>query len=134
MSYGIHHCENVVIHRADWANGVLLRAVAIPGEPERVVAGPALLARRFGIDRGQGAQPVHLDRGLWIAPRPSALSQLKQAGLVHVPRMASARSRNCPGAGTCAPAGAPRAIRTPGVSRPSPPQRGTADKILVTLA
>ena len=45
---GIHHCVNVVTHRADWANGVLLRAVAIPGEPEWVAAGPALLARRFG--------------------------------------------------------------------------------------
>jgi DNA-3-methyladenine glycosylase len=30
---------------------VLLRAVALPGEPERVAAGPGLLARRFGIDR-----------------------------------------------------------------------------------
>jgi len=47
VSYGIHHCVNVVTDRADWANGVLLRAAAIPGEPERIAAGPALLARRF---------------------------------------------------------------------------------------
>ncbi|QNI84243.1 methylpurine-DNA glycosylase family protein [Synechococcus sp. PROS-7-1] len=51
VSYGIHHCVNVVTDRAEWANGVLLRAVALPGEPERVAAGPGLLARRFGIDR-----------------------------------------------------------------------------------
>ena len=42
VSYGIHHCVNVVTHRADWANGVLLRAASISGEPERLAAGPAL--------------------------------------------------------------------------------------------
>ena len=50
VSYGIHNCVNVVTHRADWANGVLLRAMALPDEPERVAAGPALLARRGLID------------------------------------------------------------------------------------
>lgn len=39
VSYGIHHCVNVVTHRAEWANGVLLRAVALPGKPERLAAG-----------------------------------------------------------------------------------------------
>ena len=58
VSYGIHHCVNVVTDRQDWANGVLLRAVAVPGEPERVAAGPGLLARRFGIDRGHDSRPV----------------------------------------------------------------------------
>ena len=77
VSYGIHHCVNVVTHKADWANGVLLRAVAIPGEPERRAAGPALLARRFGIDRCCDAQPVHPDQGLWIAPRPPELAGWK---------------------------------------------------------
>ena len=43
VSYGIHHCVNVVTDRAEWANGVLLRALALPGEPERVAAGPGLL-------------------------------------------------------------------------------------------
>ncbi len=87
VSYGIHHCVNVVTHRADWANGVLLRAVAIPGEPERVAAGPALLARRFGIDRSCDAQPVHPDHGLWIAPRPPQLARLDQADLVQTSRI-----------------------------------------------
>jgi DNA-3-methyladenine glycosylase len=72
-SYGIHHCVNVVTHRADWANGVLLRAVALPGEPERVAAGPGLLARRFGIDRSRNAQPARPEQGLWLAPRPVRL-------------------------------------------------------------
>ena len=70
VSYGIHHCVNVVTHRADWANGVLLRAAALPGEPERIAAGPALLARRFGIDRVWDATAANPQEGLWLAPRP----------------------------------------------------------------
>ena len=87
VSYGIHHCVNVVTHRADWANGVLLRAVAIPGEPERLAAGPALLARRFGIDRSRDAQLVHPDRGLWIAPRSPELAGLGAADLTQTSRI-----------------------------------------------
>ena len=74
VSYGIHHCVNVVTHRADWANGVLLRAVALPGEQERIGAGPALLARRFGLDRAWDATAATPQEGLWLAPRPQALA------------------------------------------------------------
>ena len=74
VSYGIHHCVNVVTHRADWANGVLLRAVALPAEPERIAAGPALLARRFGIDRVWDATAATPQEGLWLAPRPQPLA------------------------------------------------------------
>ena len=73
VSYGIHHCVNVVTDRAEGANGVLLRAVALPGEPERVAAGPGLLARRFGLDRSHDALPAGVDGGLWLAPRPARL-------------------------------------------------------------
>jgi DNA-3-methyladenine glycosylase len=73
VSYGIHHCVNVVTDRAEWANGVLLRAVALPEEPERVAAGPGLLARRFGLDRSHDATPARVDQGLWLAPRPAKL-------------------------------------------------------------
>ncbi|MFO0014974.1 MAG: DNA-3-methyladenine glycosylase [Synechococcaceae cyanobacterium] len=76
VSYGIHHCVNVVTERADWASGVLLRAVALPREPERIAAGPALLARRFGIDRRHDRQPVDPELGLWLAPRPASLEAL----------------------------------------------------------
>ena len=34
VSYGINHCVIVVTDRGDWANGVLLRAVALPDEPK----------------------------------------------------------------------------------------------------
>ncbi len=84
VSYGIHHCVNVVTGRRDWANGVLLRAVAVPGEPPRVAAGPGLLARRFGIDRTRDGAPVLPDHDLWIAPRQGCL---RPAALVQAPRI-----------------------------------------------
>ncbi len=74
VSYGIHHCVNVVTGRPEWANGVLLRAAALPAEPEHSAAGPALLARRFGLDRQHDAQPARAEAGLWIAPRPPLLA------------------------------------------------------------
>ena len=73
VSYGIHHSVNVVTGRKEWANGVLLRAAAMPGEPERVAAGPGLLARRFGLDRSSDGIVSHPDTGLWLAPRARAL-------------------------------------------------------------
>ena len=73
VSYGIHHCVNVVTHKAYWANGVLLRAIALPNEPERVASGPGLLARRFGIDRSHDSSAVCGENELWLAPRPAAL-------------------------------------------------------------
>ena len=47
VSYGIHHCVNVVIGLADWANGPLVRGAWLSGEPESFAAGPALLAKEF---------------------------------------------------------------------------------------
>ena len=76
LSHGIHHCVNVVTDRADWANGVLLRAAALPGEPERVAAGPALLARRFGLDRSWNARRLAEAEGAWLSPRPESLALL----------------------------------------------------------
>ena len=73
VSYGIHHCVNVVTDRPDWASGVLLRALALPSEPERVAAGPGLLARRFGMDRGDDSQPATGEHGVWLAPRPASV-------------------------------------------------------------
>jgi DNA-3-methyladenine glycosylase len=84
VSYGVHHCVNVVTDRAEWANGVLLRAVAVPGAPERLAAGPGLLARHFAIDRRHDGLPVAPASGLWLAPPPAAvaagLAELHAAG------------------------------------------------------
>ena len=96
VSYGIHHCVNVVTHRANWANGVLLRAAELPGEPERVAAGPALLARRFGIDRGHDAMPADPAHGLWLAPGPEAGEPLDRAALVQTSRIGISQGQDLP--------------------------------------
>ncbi len=51
VCYGIHHCVNIVTGKANWANGVLLRAIALPKEHERIASGPGLLAKRFGFNK-----------------------------------------------------------------------------------
>jgi DNA-3-methyladenine glycosylase len=73
VSYGIHHCVNVVSGEAGRANGVLLRAVALPGGEERAAAGPALLARHFGIDRRHDGRAAVPASRLWLAPPPPPL-------------------------------------------------------------
>ncbi len=102
-SHGVHHCVNVVTDRDGWANGVLLRAVALPGEPERVAAGPGLLARRFGIDRSHDRQPVLAEGGLWLAPRSPGLrrwwrQQVRNGAspLVAASRIGIARAQDLP--------------------------------------
>ena len=93
VGYGIHHCVNVVTDRADWANGVLLRALAIPGEPERVAAGPALLARRFGLDRSHDRCPSSPEQGLWLAPAPVAF---RADDLVQTSRIGISQGQDLP--------------------------------------
>ena len=96
VSYGIHHCVNVVTDRAEWASGVLLRAAALPQEPERVAAGPALLARRFGLDRRDDGRPVDPDQGLWLESRPQALPAIDQHDLVCTTRIGISQGQELP--------------------------------------
>jgi DNA-3-methyladenine glycosylase len=96
VSYGIHHCVNVVTGRSDWANGVLLRAAALPGEPERVAAGPALLARRFGLDRSHDAQLATPEQGLWLAPPPAHWPAIGAADRVQTSRIGISQGQDLP--------------------------------------
>ena len=50
LSYGINNCVNIVTGKNNWANGVLIRSMAIKGENERIASGPGLLAKRFGLN------------------------------------------------------------------------------------
>ena len=93
VSYGIHHCVNVVTDRDNWANGVLLRALAMPGEPERIAAGPALLARRFAINRSHDSCLVTGENDLWLAPRPV---DLQSPDLVTTTRIGISQGQDLP--------------------------------------
>ncbi len=73
LTYGIYHCVNVVTDRDDWASGVLLRSIAIPHEPEKIAAGPGLLAKRFELNRSHDSSPVTVENGLWIAEQSSSM-------------------------------------------------------------
>lgn len=93
LSYGIHHCVNVVTDRCDWANGVLLRAVALPGEPERAGAGPGLLSRRFEISRSHDNISACGENELWLASRPSVLNSPE---FVTTTRIGISQAQNLP--------------------------------------
>jgi len=69
LTYGIYYCVNIVTDKANWANGVLLRAIALPQENERIAAGPALLAKRFELDQSHDSSPISLENGIWVARR-----------------------------------------------------------------
>nr|WP_269623569.1 DNA-3-methyladenine glycosylase [Prochlorococcus marinus] len=72
LTYGIYHCVNIVTDKDDWASGVLLRAIAIPNENERIASGPGLLANRFGLNRSNDNCPISIENGIWLSQNPSA--------------------------------------------------------------
>ena len=67
VSYGIYHCVNIVTGNKDWANGVLLRAIAIEGEDERIASGPGLLARRFGLNKNHDNLLLSPENDFWLS-------------------------------------------------------------------
>ncbi len=67
LSYGIYHCVNIVTWKQNWANGVLLRSIAIEGEDERIASGPGLLAKRFGLNCTQNNLPLSPENDFWLA-------------------------------------------------------------------
>ena len=66
LSYGINSCVNIVTGEKNWANGVLLRSIAIKGENERIASGPGLLAKRFGLNRNFDNLPLSPTNGFWL--------------------------------------------------------------------
>ena len=67
LSYGIYHCVNIVTGRKNFANGVLLRSIAIKGEDERIASGPGLLARRYGLTRSHNNLFLSPKNDFWLA-------------------------------------------------------------------
>ncbi len=66
LSYGINSCVNIVTGQKNWANGVLLRSIAIKGENDRIASGPGLLAKRFGLNRNFNNLPLSPEYDFWL--------------------------------------------------------------------
>jgi len=66
LSYGINSCVNIVTGKKNWANGVLLRSIAIQGEDERIASGPGLLAKRFGFNRNHNNLLLSPENDYWV--------------------------------------------------------------------
>lgn len=96
LTYGIHHCVNVVTGCPNWANGVLLRAIEIANEPLRIAAGPGLLAKRFGINRSYNGLVVAKDCGLWLSSRPTDMAAINVNDLVQTTRIGISQGREMP--------------------------------------
>ena len=83
ISYGIHHCCNVVTGCEGEASGVLLRALWFPHGPSpgpgdlpgehRRAAGPGKLCRALGIHLGLNGAPLEPGSGLWVESGDPAL-------------------------------------------------------------
>ena len=67
LSYGIYHCINIVTGKRNWANGVLLRSIAIKGEEERIASGPGLLAKRFELNMNHNNLILSPENNFWLA-------------------------------------------------------------------
>ncbi len=67
LSYGIYNCVNIVTGKRNWANGVLLRSIAIKGEDERIASGPGLLAKKFGLEKNHNNLPLSPKNDFWLA-------------------------------------------------------------------
>ena len=66
LTYGSYYCVNIVTHKENWANGVLLRALAMPGENEKIASGPGLLAKRFGLNKSHNNLPISIENDIWL--------------------------------------------------------------------
>ncbi len=49
----------------------------MPDEHDRVAAGPALLAKRFGFNLSDDSRPISIENGTWIASKPATPASLE---------------------------------------------------------
>ncbi len=93
LSYGIYHCINIVTGDKDWANGVLLRSIAIKGENERIASGPGLLAKRFGLNQSHNNLLLSPRNGFWV--REGVNSEIKE-NIVQTTRIGISQAKDIP--------------------------------------
>ncbi|MBW3041294.1 3-methyladenine DNA glycosylase [Prochlorococcus marinus XMU1408] len=93
ISYGIYHCVNVVTGKKNWANGVLLRSIAIRDEDERIAAGPGLLAKRFGLNRKHDNLLLSPENNFWFTNRKDFK---KMGNIVQTTRIGISKAKDIP--------------------------------------
>jgi DNA-3-methyladenine glycosylase len=86
--YGMYYCLNVVTQAPGIGSAVLIRALELASEseriltlqqaakqkPHRIAAGPGKLCRALNIDRTLDGVPYHPSSGLWLEHRPQPVS------------------------------------------------------------
>ena len=90
-SYGIHHCLNIVTYKENFASGVLIRAVFIPKENERLASGPGLVTKAFGIDISFNSLEVLNNNSLWISQRELTI---EEKDLIQTTRIGISKAKN----------------------------------------
>ena len=90
-SYGIHCCLNIVTDKENFASGVLIRAVFIPNNNERLASGPGLVTKTFGIDISFNSLDVLKNNFLWISQRDLIL---EPKDLVKTTRIGISKAKN----------------------------------------
>ena len=93
LSYGINNCVNIVTGKRNWANGVLLRSIAIKGENERIASGPGLLAKRFGLNRNFDNLPLSPENDFWLTEGESLR---KTENIVQTTRIGISQAKDIP--------------------------------------
>jgi len=90
-SYGIHHCLNIVTDRENFASGVLIRAIFISADNERLASGPGLVTKTFGIDLSINSLKVFENNCLWIKNREF---NFEKKDLVQTTRIGISKAKN----------------------------------------
>jgi len=90
-SYGIHHCLNIVTDKENFASGVLIRAVFISQENERLASGPGLVTKTFGIDKSLNKLEVLNNNSLWISQKNQII---EQKDLIQTTRIGISKAKN----------------------------------------
>ena len=72
LIYGLHYLLNLVTTEQGQPEAVLIRAVAVQGEPDKAGAGPAKLARLLDLDKRLNGLTLGDTAGLWVEYKAQA--------------------------------------------------------------
>ena len=93
LSYGMYNCVNIVTGKKNWANGVLIRSIAIRNENERIASGPGLLAKRFNLEKNHNNLFLSPENDFWLA----AGENINQIGkIVQTTRIGISQAKDIP--------------------------------------